>query len=1603
MGPPKGAAAAAKGAEPAVADPASIDVEVSSEKKDIGKGWRYRTLVPWYLRILFFDVDGLIYLGYRTRLEPEHMYQDPGVQTKHLYDQLEPAWEEQRKKPEPDLKIALLRGNVSQLVVTGILYLVSQACSLAGPLLLRRIVQGLQCEAAQRKIPVDIGCQPRGELYYYIIGLFLAPAIQTLCENQQMYLLYRLGTRMRNALMAAIYRKCLRLSNSALQAESTGRVVTLMSNDAQKLQDAMFAIHAMWGSPCYIIAVLTLLWFEVGWATFVGLGVMLAMVPATGTLAAKLGGLRREIMQWTDKRVGRMNELINGIQMIKFYAWESSFREAVLEARGQEARILRRTALWQGVFGLLLFYGPVAVALFCFGSWAIAGQTLTPAKAYTALALFSLLRFPMSFLPMLVTMIINAMIAIKRIGGFLQREETQMTQWDPKTTPAGNVLIKEGVFSWDAPPDPSKPAPPPEPVPKGGKPGPGGPGGKPAKGGPKGGKVADGKAEAGKEGGKEAPEPQPWAPSLSGINLSAKPGSLTMIVGGVGSGKSSVLSALVGQMGPPLEGQMALGGSVAYVAQSAWIMNDTLQENVLMGAPMDPTRYRSALEVSQLGPDLAILPNGDLTEIGDRGVTLSGGQKQRVSIARAVYANADVYLLDDPLSAVDSHVGRALFEQVIRGVLRDKTVLLVTNALQYLPHADNVIWMEDGRERAQGPFAALQEQGLNIAELCHDEADDMADEEAAKQPGSEPETPAKATSADKEKDVASPAKEGDDAGSASTSTTTTHSGLADAVVATVKDASSAAASPTPGVPGGKEIAGAPAVVAVAGGKGAGKGGPSGRASVELRAQEALAKAAANAALKQKVDSMVGTEGKITYTRQATDANRNLTGIETRESGAISMDVVKLYFRSGGGIIYGIILLFLFALEQGARVYTDTWVGNWFGDKYDRSTGFYLGIYFMLGAVYGITTFLRSTTFLFFCVRAAVSIHNQLLDHTLRLPKSFFDTNPAGRILNRFSRDTDIMDSTLSASLIQFAGSVSTYIAILVVITIATYWFGIALVPLTIIYFTIQRYYIPSARELQRIESVTRSPIYSRFGEALQGVATIRAYRLETHFIAASDALMQVNANAFITQKLAAGWLACRLDMIGLAVLTLAGTLCIQGGIDPGMAGLALVYALDLTRFLKHGTNMASKSEADFNSVERIAQYLTPETEARPDTPPEVATTLPADWPSHGAIAVEHLCMRYRPEMPLVLKGVSFNVAPGEKVGLVGRTGSGKSSLLLALFRMVEAESGRITIDGVDIATLGLWHLRSKMSIIPQDPFMFSGSVRHNLDPFDKATDEELWQAVESVGLKPAISALEDKLGAKVVDGGANFSLGQRQLFCLARAMLRKSRVLMLDEATASVDVDTDAQIQSALRLQFGEVTCLTIAHRLNTIMDADRVVVLDSGRVVEDGEPAKLLEKEQGIFTGMVDQTGRTSSRYLKSLARSVSQLRAESVTMGTSRAQVVERIRSLFSTNASFAARGTGIPHIGSGTRLAELVGSGEVGGGGSGYPAGGGSGYGGAGLGPNSPRLGSSMYRPPQLDPKEVAETGEEEHDEEHTSKHAGKAHGAGPEGKDDATTQK
>jgi ATP-binding cassette subfamily C (CFTR/MRP) protein 1 len=581
------------------------------------------------------------------------------------------------------------------------------------------------------------------------------------------------------------------------------------------------------------------------------------------------------------------------------------------------------------------------------------------------------------------------------------------------------------------------------------------------------------------------------------------------------------------------------------------------------------------------------------------------------------------------------------------------------------------------------------------------------------------------------------------------------------------------------------------------------------------------------------------------------------------------------FRATGSVMTLPIVVGLFAMEYGTKAFLDYWLALWASDKFGWESNQYLGVYFAIFLSNGIAIFFRSLIIYFFLVRAAKNLHEALLARVMKFPMAFYDTTPSGRIINRFSRDTETVDIVLPGIIIQFLGCITSIITTLAIICVATGWFTLALPPILILYITVQRFYIPSCRELQRIESISRSPIYTGLGEAVNGVETIRAFRQEKHFISISDDLIQHNADAFVTQKLASGWLGTRLRLLGTVIVGCCAFLVIQGKVSPGVAGLCLVYALDVTKYLEHGTNMATELETKMNAVERVVEYLDLPLESEHDTDEGVALGLPVGWPAKGTLEVAGLDMRYRPGLPLVLRDLTFTAMGGEKLGICGRTGSGKSSLFLALFRIVEPAGGSIKIDGVDVTTLGLHKLRSKMAMIPQDPFMFAGTVRTNLDPFDEHPDVAIWEVLGKVGLRATVEEAAKKLDMEVVDNGANFSLGQRQLLCMGRALLRNSRILMMDEATASVDMDSDALIQRTVREAFAHCTTLTIAHRLNTIMDSDKVAFLDAGRLTEFGEPADLLKDKAGSFTKLVEQSGKKNSKFLQGLSAAAKDARS--------------------------------------------------------------------------------------------------------------------------------
>jgi ABC-type multidrug transport system fused ATPase/permease subunit len=1388
--------------------------------------------------------------------------------------------------------------------------LVLQACysgvQFVGPLMLNQIVQFLtRSDLEEAGTPgVEVTSQQLTDAYLYALGMFLAPVVGTLIATQGNRLSVGTQVMIRAEVTAAIYRKALRLSAAAKQAAETGRVVNLMSADVNQIQSFFYPFAAqLVTGPAMLITSLVLLWFRIKWATFIGLGILLVSTPATTIFLKKITQYRRSMLRETDGRVKLMNQLLVGIRVLKMYAWEAAQEAAVLEARRRELRELGKAIPHRVALQTLLFAAPTLAMVASFAVYgSVEPAAFTPANIFTAISLFALMRFPLIFLPFALIQLANALVSMRRLSAFFLLEDRKDYV---EALPAPGILVEGGEFFWaEPPPEAAKPE---KKGKKGGakkggakkggaegKGGKGGKGGAEGKGGKGGASPASSAAPTprGTEDGEKVPEnaaaaagapdgvpaggvavalpggaaaraPGSPAWTLSGVDLAVGPGELVAVVGRVGAGKSSLVSALLGEM-ERASGRVAVGGALAYAAQQAWIVNATLRDNVTFGAPYDEARWTAAVEACALAADLAVLPAGAETEIGEKGINLSGGQKARVSLARALYRDADVYILDDPLSAVDVHVGRHIFEKFIDGAIKDKARLLVTNQIQYAAAAHRVVVVDAGRVVAVGTYDECLSNDV-FARLVaeHSSAGDAAGAAEAA------------------------ADERTRRGSVDAPAAPALSKSASAVAA--RGASDALAS-VPGALGAPGVAAARLARGETFARGAPPSGPfppvpngaaaDGQYGKQLARMETMAAAnrgrppvwasklggggSAKKAAKKSGGKKGGRKGGDV---EGGDADAPAKGAlmvkEDREEGQVTGAVYGRYIRMYGLLSF-LALVFLWSSEQSVRILTNWWLSQWTQAEIAAAVpgaapvarmeyvGGYLG--FALGFV--LLTCVRSLCNLLSALRASRLIHERTLAAVVRAPVAFFDTTPVGRVLNRFSKDTDEVDFLLSMSMTEFGNCIMQLTATLIFLAVVQPIILAGVGPLMVIYWLLQRFYRKSYIELQRLDAVSRSPIYAHFSESLAGVDTIRAYRLAGAFARTSDARVDANHRAYFSARMANEWLAMRLDLVGACIVFLVAVLAIarRDIITASLAALTLSEALDVTLFLKSAVTSGAMFESRFNSVERLTSYWGLPQEAPAASAPGAAP--PAEWPTRGAISYRGVWMRYRPELDPVLRGVSFDVAPGDKVGIVGRTGSGKSSLIVTLFRLVEPFAGAIELDGIDLLTLGLDDVRGRIAAIPQDPVLFSGSVRTNLDPYGRHADGELWDALGHVALKAVVAALPEGLGARVAEGGDNFSVGQRQLLCVARALLRRPRVLVADEATASVDAETDALIQRTIRREFADCTVLTIAHRINTILDSTRVLVMEDGVVGEYDTVPVLMGRSTSSFRAMVVESG---------------------------------------------------------------------------------------------------------------------------------------------------
>nr|XP_029719887.1 multidrug resistance-associated protein 1-like [Aedes albopictus] len=1152
-------------------------------------------------------------------------------------------------------------------------------------------------------------------------GLFATSLLTALFNGQYYYNTFLTGFRIRTGLISGIYRKALRISSSAKKDTTVGEIVNLMAVDAQRFFELTSYLHVLWAGPLIIALCLYLLYDILGVAVFAGLGVMIIMTPITGVMATQMRDLQVEQMKIKDDRVKKMNEILGGIKVLKLYAWEKSFQDSILEVRSKEIGILKKMAYYGAGVYFTFTIAPFLVTLVSFAVYVLMDENnhLDAQTAFVSLALFNVLRVPLGWLPMMVTFAMQAWVSIKRIDKFMNSAEL-----DPSNVThhkSDNALhIKDGSFSW----------------------------------------------------GDEAL-------TLKNIHLSLRKGQLSAVVGGVGTGKSSLISALLGEM-EKISGSVNTDGTIAYVPQQAWIQNATLRDNILFGKAFDQKKYDRVIECCALKPDLEMLPGGDSTEIGEKGINLSGGQKQRVSLARAVYADADIYLFDDPLSAVDAHVGKHIFEKVIgpQGILAGRSRLLVTHGISFLPHVEEIFVVKDGEISESGSYQQLLDQKGAFAEFLTQHIQDLDDEDEEMQILQE----------------------------------------------TLTDEAS------------KNMV---------------------KRLVSVRSNQSDE----NVPRKRTSRQESRTSIKKDQPSEAAPRMDKATLIEKEESatGAVTLAVYIKYIKAIG-LSLGLWSIIFSFITQGSGIYSSLWLTDWSEDPEaitDTSVrDMYLGVYGALGGIQGIALFISSVALGLGCLKAAKELHDKLLESSMRMPMSFFDTTPLGRIINRFSKDVDVMDNVLPATIRAWLYFLFSVVGVFVVIGISTPIFLAVVPPLMVIYYFVQKIYIETSRQLKRLESVTRSPIYSHFGESISGQSTIRAYNEQARFTLDSEDKVDYNQKVSYPTIIANRWLGVRLEIVGSLVVLFAALFAVlaKDTIGPATVGLSISYALQVSATLSFMVRMTAEVETNIVAVERLEEYTELPREAE-----WKKGSVDKNWPSEGKVEFKDFKLRYREGLELVVKGISVNVTGGEKVGIVGRTGAGKSSLTLGLFRIVEAAGGKIIIDGVDISQIGLHQLRGRLTIIPQDPVLFSGSLRMNVDPFGSYSDDQVWKALELSHLKTFVKGLPAGLEHEVAENGENLSVGQRQLICLARAVLRKTKVLILDEATAAVDLETDDLIQKTIRTEFADCTILTIAHRLNTILDSDKVLVLDKGLVAECDSPQNLLADRSTIFYSMAKNAGIVS------------------------------------------------------------------------------------------------------------------------------------------------
>ncbi|KAH7104982.1 multidrug resistance-associated ABC transporter [Auriculariales sp. MPI-PUGE-AT-0066] len=1246
--------------------------------------------------------------------------------------------------------------------------------------------------------------------WMYCLGLFAGTAVIYVLMGQVWHVTESvLETQMRTQLNTVLFAKTLVRKDAASTARSGAsssedgaanddddedgleedsgfsskqQVMTLMTTDVNRLCEIGSELFAVIDFPSEVTVGSFFLYKLLGTSAFVGLAVTCLFLPLNRYASKAVVKTQENLMKARDERVALMNELLSGIRMLKFMAWERNFQKRVMRIRDKELKYQRRNYIIETIFSVIWEGSPLLVTLAVFFHYAvIRGMPLTASVAFPALAVFDEIRWAFNTLPETIVNLAQSLVSAKRIEQYLDLPEVDPVA--PLEEQDLAVGFNSANIAW--PQNISNPIP--------------------------------RSSNAATPGNRFL---------LLDLNLQFPLGKLSLICGKIGSGKSLLLQSLLGEADvltgqvlcprsppnslsttshtpTPFTSEWVEPGACAFVPQVAWLQNASIRDNIIFHLPFDQTRYDQTLEACALVSDLEIFEDGDLTEIGERGITLSGGQKARVSLARAIYSRASVILLDDVLSAVDAQTAGHLFERCLTGALtRGRTVILVSHHVRLCsPAASYVVALDNGRVAFQG---------------------------------------------------------------------SSHTFMGSTVMASLVQSTHVSKDIS--------IADEPTVN-----------------SVEQLIQET---AHGNSGELADVSSPIEVLDASAVVKAVQATPKKLIGEERREVGRVGRAVWSWYIKSCGGLLFYFVFILSMLAASILPVAENGWIRIWSRSSEvdgSRSPMFYVAIYAAIACSGVVLKTWRWFVLYYGSLQASRTLYERLLEQVIFAKMRFHDTINRGRLLNRFGSDFESIDSVLSD---QLGNMLICALSVVVTLCAVIYVGGIAACGATallgVAYWWIGSIYGQTSRDLRRLHSVARSPLYSMYGETIAGVSVIRAFGASSRFL--QDMLQSVHTlnHPYYWLSSINRWLATRFNMVSSVVVGIAGAIILLNpSIDASLAGFALAFATSLTNDVMGLVRRTVQLEQSMVAVERVKEF----TEIEREPPEFVEPRPPAAWPQHGKIVVQNLSVRYAPDLPDVLHELSFTVYPGERVGVLGRTGSGKSTLALALFRMVVARDGRIMIDGLDvIKDMGLTDLRSRLTIIPQDPMIMSGTLRSTLDIFGEYDDSELYEALRRVHLVPSDhdvqqTEIDDQnvfrnLDSPVSEAGENFSSGQKQLICMARAILKRSKILLMDEATASVDYATDELIGKTIREEFAGSTIITVAHRLRTIIDYDKVLLLDHGyillstvgctdtefrRIAEYEKPSKLLQDPKSKFYALCQATGKEEFEALTSMARALS------------------------------------------------------------------------------------------------------------------------------------